>query len=69
MLNYEIALCPEMPVISIITKDGVNKGYVFNEMLRSTLQIPYDEIILIDDSDGPNTTLAVKNSLRKMGKT
>jgi len=68
MLNYEIALCPEKPVISIITKDGVSKGYVFNEMLRSTLQIPYDEIILIDDSDSANTALAVKKFAEENGK-
>jgi len=56
------------PVISIITKNGINKGKIFFEMLNSTLQIPSNEMILIDDSDDYITAEAVKEFATKNGR-
>ena len=50
-----------VPVVSIITKNGIDKGQVFAEMLKSTLQIPYKDIIFIDDSYDSRTSELVKS--------
>jgi hypothetical protein len=57
-----------VPAVSIITKNGIDKGQVFVEMLNSTLQIPYKDIIFIDDSDDIRTSELVKSFAQKNGK-
>jgi len=42
-------------VLSMITRDSHRLGEIFNKVLESTLQVPYDSIILVDDSSTEDT--------------
>jgi len=58
-----------MAVLSMITKNSVEKvGKVFGDVWRSSLQVPYDLIILIDDSDTDKTREFVKRFADEHGK-
>lgn len=53
----------------MITKDSYEKvGAAFGDVWRSTLQLPYKAIILIDDSNGDATRNFVKNFADEHGK-
>jgi len=47
-------------VLSMITKDSHRLGNIFTRVLESTLQVPYDSIILVDDSGTGDTRKIVR---------
>jgi len=58
-----------MTVLSMITKNSVEKvGKVFGDVWRSSLQVPYDLIILVNDSDTDKTREFVKRFADEHGK-
>lgn len=58
-----------MLVLSMITKDAAEKhGAVFVKVLESSLQVPYEKIILVDDSTTDKTRMVVKKFADEHGK-
>ena len=55
-------------VLSMITKDSHRLGEIFIKVLESTLQVPYDSIILVDDSSTGGTRKVVKEFVDKYDK-
>ena len=55
-------------VLSMITKDSHRLGEIFTKVLESTLQVPYNPIILVDDSTTEDTRKIVKDFADKHGK-
>ena len=56
-------------VLSMITKNSYEKvGNYFDKVWESSLQVPYDLIILIDDSDSDKTREYVKKFAQEHGK-
>jgi hypothetical protein len=57
------------PVLSLITRNSVEEhGDIFYRVLQSTLQVPYDSIILVDDSTSPWTRQAVLTFAKRHNK-
>lgn len=55
--------------LAVITKDSAERlGSVFEETLRSSLHVPYDVFILVDDSSTDRTRNAVRRFCREHGK-
>jgi len=54
--------------LSMITKDSHRLGETFNKVLESTLQVPYNSFILVDDSSTGDTRRIVKDFADKHGK-
>jgi len=55
-------------VLSMITKDSHRLGEIFTKVLESTLQVPYDSIILVDDSSTGDTRKVVREFVDKYDK-
>ena len=55
-------------VLSMITKDSHRLGEIFTKVLESTLQVPYDSIILVDDSSTEDTRKIVREFVDKYDK-
>ena len=58
-----------MVVLSMITKNSLEKvGSDFEKVWQSSLQVPYDLILLVDDSDNDKTRRFVENFAKAHGK-
>jgi len=55
-------------VLSMITKNSLEKVKEFEEVWTSSLQVPYDLIILVDDSDSDKTREFVKKFAEEHNK-
>jgi len=53
-----------MVVLAMITRNSAERIKDFPEVLNSTLSIPYESMILVDDSD----TLTTKNIVSNLQK-
>lgn len=57
-----------MIVLSMITKDSHKLGEIFKRALESTLQVPYESFILVDDSSTGDTRKIVREFMDKYDK-
>ncbi|MCY0891865.1 MAG: glycosyltransferase family 2 protein [Pyrobaculum arsenaticum] len=57
-----------MVVLAMITKNSSERIAVFPQVLKSSLQVPYKAIILVDDSDTDKTVSAVRKFAEEHGK-
>jgi len=55
-------------VLSMITRDSHRLGGIFVKVLESTLQVPYESIILVDDSSTEGTRKIVRDFVDKYDK-
>ena len=55
-------------VLSMITRDSHRLGEIFNRVLESTLQVPYESFILVDDSSTGDTRKIVREFVDKYDK-